>query len=271
MKKIGEGDKSEVFELEDGRILKLFVPHFADLAPVEAEVTRQLERAGVVLPCVDEMLEVDGRPGIVFRNLRAGKTISSEVRTKPWRIVPAAAVLAELHAAVHDCISVELPAQRLRVEEEIRGSDAVSESVRALALETLASLPDGNTVCHNDIHMQNVIVFSQGAMLIDWVLATRGNPLADVAGAVLQLRFGEQPRSLPAKAALELGRALFWRTYLRRYRQLRPVVGDELARWELPIAVALAGRRAGRMRRQLVRRIEQIAGRPQGARGSLRP
>ena len=258
MRKIGQGDKSEVFELPDGRILKLFVPHFASLAVVEAEISTMLARAGVCVPTVDEMLEIDGRPGIVFGNLQAGRTLSSEVRAKPWRIVPAARALAALHAAVHERVSTELPSQRERLQQEIRSSDAVSDETRRAALDTLAALPDADTVCHNDIHMLNVIAHPGGSMLIDWVLATRGNSLADLAGALLQLRFGEQPRSFASKAALETGRAVFWRVYLRRYRQLRPFDEHELRRWELPVAVALAGRRAGRMRHQLVQQIDQL-------------
>ena len=91
--------------------------------------------------------------------------------------------------------------------------------------------------------MLNVIVNASGATLIDWVLATRGNPAADIAGAILQLRFGEQPQGLIASVAQEVGRAVFWRLYLREYLSLRPVAEDELLRWQLPVAAALAGRR----------------------------
>jgi aminoglycoside phosphotransferase (APT) family kinase protein len=95
-------------------------------------------------------------------------------------------------------------------------------------------------------------------MIIDWMLATRGNPLADVASAVLQLRFGEQPRGLAARSALEMGRALFWRVYRSRYLSIRTAPKQELERWELPVAVALAGRREGRMRTQLLQRISTL-------------
>jgi aminoglycoside phosphotransferase (APT) family kinase protein len=108
--------------------------------------------------------------------------------------------------------------------------------------------------------MMNVIVDDDGSMLIDWVLATRGNPLADVAAAVLQLRYGDRPRGLLARLALEAGRAAFWRLYLRRYLQLRASDTAELARWELPVAVAFAGRREGRMQAQLLRRVARLLG-----------
>ena len=261
MIKIGSGDKSEVFKLDDGRILKLFVPHFAYLAPDEAEIAHVLARAGVEAPRVEEVREIDGRPALVFGNLPAGRTLSAAVRQAPWNIVGLARNLAAMHAAVHDCVSGELPSQRDRLIHEIDSSRPVSAETRQQALEVLAELPDGETVCHNDIHMLNIIVHSEGAMIIDWVLATRGNPLADVAAALLQLRFGERPRGVVAGAALEAGRALFWRSYLSRYLSLRPGGREELARWELPVAVGLAGRREGRMKEQLVRRVDELSSR----------
>jgi aminoglycoside phosphotransferase (APT) family kinase protein len=258
MRKIGEGDKSEVFVLPDGRILKLFFGHYADLAPIEAALSTKLVRAGVDAPSVDECIEVDGRPGIVFGNLHEGITLSSDVRKRPWRIMTAARSLAGLHAAVHECSSEELPSQRERLVSEIESSDAISPETRDLALRVLADLPDGTTVCHNDIHMLNVIVHESGATLIDWVLATRGNPTGDLAGAILQLRFGEKPKGLVAGFAMDAGRAAFWRLYLRQYLSLRPVSHEELIRWQLPFAAALAGRRAGRMRAQLQEHIAHL-------------
>lgn len=260
MRKIGSGHKSDVFVMPDGRILKLFVPEFTALAPEEIEISRLLERAGVEAPRVEDTVEIDGRPGIVLGNLDVGTTLSSLVRSEPWRIVAGARELAAKHAALHGHRSPDLPSQRIRLENEIRASTGLPVAARHTALQVLEALPDGDTVCHNDIHMLNVIVHPRGSTLIDWVLATRGNPLADVAVAVLQLRFGEQPRGLAARAALELGRAVFWRAYLGRYLALRRPDVRELARWELPVAVALAGRRAGRMRAQLVARIEALLG-----------
>jgi len=159
---------------------------------------------------------------------------------------------------VHECTSDDLPSQREQITQEIETGDGLDTGVKNSALRVLSELPDGNAVCHNDIHMLNVIVHPVDSMIIDWMLATRGNPLADVASAVLQLRFGEQPRGLVARSALEIGRAIFWRIYLNRYLRIRPVPNDELKRWELPVAVALAGRREGRMRSQLLQRVDSL-------------
>jgi hypothetical protein len=258
MKKIGEGHKSEVFLQDDGRILKLFVPEFAHLAAEEANIAKMLERSAVNAPRFVARTTVDARPGIIFGNLQVGMTISAAVRQQPWRLTHFAGQLAEMHTAVHDCSSSELPSQRQQLQHEIETGRDLDTQLKTRALEALDRLPDDNAVCHNDIHMLNVIVHPEESMIIDWMLATRGNPAADVASAVLQLRFGERPGGILAGTALELGRAVFWRSYLRNYLRLRPQISDELPEWEFPAAVALAGRREGRMRSQLIRRIESL-------------
>lgn len=267
MRKIGEGDKSEVFALPDGRILKLFFRHHAPLAAVEAHLSGLLARAGVLAPRVEETVTLDGRPGIVFGNLREGRTLSGLIRSRPWQIRSRAQWLAALHAAVHECTAPDLPSLRERAEDQIRSSTALPAEAQEAALQALSSLPDGDAVCHNDLHMLNVIVYPDGGMIIDWVLAARGDPLADVATAFLQLGFGERPKGWLAAAPLELGRTLFRDAYLERYLKLRSCRREEVARWELPMAAALAGRRAGRMRRQLLMRIQQLLGSEEWAGG----
>ena len=258
MKKIGSGHKSDVFSLDDGRILKLFVPEFAGLATEEAEIARILERAGVNAPRYDDDMVVDGRPGIIFTNLAVGRTISAAVREQPWKIAGFAQQLASLHVEVHRCRSRELPSQRERIGLEIESGTDIDTQVKDAALQALEALPDDDVVCHNDIHMLNVIVHPADSKSIDWMLATSGNPDADVASALLQLRFGERPGGRIAGTALELGRSLFWRRYLRHYLRARPQAADGIKRWELPVATALAGRREGRMREQLLQRLGQL-------------
>lgn len=257
MKKLGQGTKSEVFLLPDGRILKLALPPYTSLAVEEARILAQLATAGVHAPRVAETMQIDGRFGLVFENMKVGETLSRLVQSRPWRIQAAGRELAMLHTAVHACTAAGLASQRERLEEQIRSAAVVPSRAREMALEVLGDLPDADTVCHNDLHMLNVIAYSGGVMIIDWALATRGSALADVATAILQLRFGELHGSPLSRSLLEAGRALFSRAYVRRYHEMHPDAAAELACWELPAAVALAGRREGRMRAQLLRRIDR--------------
>ncbi len=81
--------------------------------------------------------------------------------------------------------------------------------------------------------------------------------MMDAGFEVIYTGLRQTPEQI-ARIALEGGRAIFWRTYLRRYLQLRPGIAAELARWELPVATGLAGRREGRMQRQLLQRVETL-------------
>ena len=69
MKKIGQGTKSEVFALPDGRILKLLLPEHAALAWQEVDILRHLAIASVTAPRVRDVVEMQGRPGVVFDDL----------------------------------------------------------------------------------------------------------------------------------------------------------------------------------------------------------
>jgi Ser/Thr protein kinase RdoA (MazF antagonist) len=63
-------------------------------------------------------------------------------------------------------------------------------------LTGLASLPDGNRLCHGDFHPRNVIGSPGQAVVVDWLDACRGSPDADVCRTYVLIN-----RSAPAIAA----------------------------------------------------------------------
>ena len=67
----------------------------------------------------------------------------------------------------------------------------LSGDMKRVALNALETLPDGNTLCHGDLNVQNVIFSSKGPVVIDWDNACRGNPLADVARVMLMMSMGK--------------------------------------------------------------------------------
>ena len=81
---------------------------------------------------------------------------------------------------------------------------------------------------------------TEGPVIIDWVDASQGNPLADVARTSLLLRLGELPAHLSEAVRQEItrGRQLLHETYMERYLQLREVSLQALKQWEVPVAAA---------------------------------
>jgi aminoglycoside phosphotransferase (APT) family kinase protein len=235
---IGQGRSAEVFAWGDKQVLKLFRPETAAWVENEVIATRLAHSIGLPVPVIDDVLEVDGRPGIIYERLD-GTRMQEEFLTKPWKIIPLTRKLAELHAAVHVNVISELPSQRQQMESRIWAVEVLSKNQKRGVLKALDQLPDDNVLCHGDMHPYNILMSSRGPIIIDWMDAGLGNPLADVAKTLLILRLS---RSVPRNSAVRLFigavRYLTRTIYLEHYKHFRPVNNQQLAAWQLPVAAS---------------------------------
>ena len=236
---IARGRTAEIYPWGDGdcQILKLFHAWFSEEGVRhEARVARAVQAAGLDVPAVGDVVEVDGRLGLVYERL-VGVPMGRRIETRPWTLVRWSRRLAELHARMHDAEGIaDLPPQRARIEHKVGAAKGLEPALRQRVLAALAGMPDGDRSCHGDFHPWNVIVSDGRATVIDWIDATCGNPLADVARTSVILA------GIPAMTEMVTWRdRLFvgWvhRLYLRRYFELRPGGEDEYRAW-LPIAAA---------------------------------
>lgn len=235
---IGRGRTAEIFAWGDRRALKLFYAGWSSSdVEAEADQSRRIYEAGLPAPAVDGVMRVDGRYGVLYERLE-GPTMLNRLGVQPWLIIRLAHMLAELHVKIHSIRVQGLPAQRKRLEKKILAAHKLPSNIAQAALDRLARLPDGDVVCHGDFHPDNVVLSPRGPIIIDWSEATHGDPLADVARTSLMFLLASLPPHTPGRGMLELGRVLFHRLYLKRYFQLRPVSGDELGAWQLPVAAA---------------------------------
>ena len=106
-------------------------------------------------------------------------------------------------------------------------------SSATVALETM---PTGDRICHGDLHPGNVLLTTRGESVIDWVDATRGNPLVDVARTTIIFLGAAQSAEIP-RPLMKILVALFHATYIRHYFKLCPGGEDEYRRW-FPIVAA---------------------------------
>jgi thiamine kinase-like enzyme len=58
----------------------------------------------------------------------------------------------------------------------IRNAPHLGDTLREKALSYLAALPDDKKICHGDFHPGNVLITDKGAIVIDWMTASSGNP-----------------------------------------------------------------------------------------------
>jgi aminoglycoside phosphotransferase (APT) family kinase protein len=236
---VGKGFCSDVYAWGEGRVLKLFHGWVTrDRADRGYAVTRAVQAAGLPAPAAFELVEVEGRCGIVFERIE-GVSLLGYTQARPWALFGAIRQFAELHAQIHRCPP---PAGLRSLRERIAAGIAASDSPEAdkqAARERLATLPDGTALCHGDFHPGNVLVTRRGLVVVDWDSASCGDPIGDVACTSRLMRTANLPPWSPGYMHLMLKclRSVMHHSYLRRYFQLHAGTRRQVEAWQEPIAV----------------------------------
>lgn len=265
---IGRGREAEVYAWKDGQVLKLFIRSMPrEAVERQAWMAGIASEAGVATPAVIETVEIDGRQGIVFERVE-GPSMLARLAAGPWRFGKLARQMAELQVAIHDCRAPELDSPRGSVTEAIHRAETLDAGIKETILRRLEALSEGDRLCHGDFHPDNVILSAGGAVIIDWSNGFVGNPLADVARTWLLSRMAVPPpgTNLANRLMIAVFRAVFYRIYLKRYRQLRPFTDEELGAWKAPmVAIRLAMEDIPEERRGLTDYLERaLDGRESG-------
>ena len=232
------GRTAEIYPWGDGRILKLFrdwCPR--SWADYEERIAHIVQDAGLPVPAVGEIVEINGRRGIVYERVDGPSLLQTVVR-RIWTLRSAARLLADLQAAMHAQSVPELPSYSDGLARSIRSAAVLPDDLKQAALDRLASLGDGVALCHGDFHMENVIMTARGPVIIDWMTARRGHPLADVARSLLLATVGAPANGAPPRWLLDIIRAEYRRSYLKRYFQLTHAERAELSAWQPVLAAA---------------------------------
>jgi len=239
-KLVAEGRTAEIYEWTDGQILKLFREKSSiDQVKYEVWVTGEVKAAGLPVPAVGELVEINGRFGFTSEQI-SGVSMLKIIPAKPWTLFRFARLLADLQIQMHNYSLPNLPSLNQELERKIQAAKALSPALQTAALKVLSRLPEGDRLCHGDFHPGNILITARGPVIIDWNDATQGDPLADVARSSLLLSLAVLPPGVSAylRLLLTLGRHMFHRIYLQRYHQLCPGALQQLMNWQPIVAAA---------------------------------
>jgi aminoglycoside phosphotransferase (APT) family kinase protein len=233
---IGQGQEAEIFEWDDGAVLRLLRSSIdPEQAEREAAAMRAAADAGVDVPIVFGTTTVDGRAGLIMGRVD-GPDLITLMGRRPWVVPRAARIVGMAQARMHEVVA---PPELMSVHESARckidRAPALPRELAAFALEVLETLPEGDRLCHGDLHPGNVLLGRAGSAVIDWVGAARGDPAADLARTRLLLEIGSVQEHMPAlvRHLNALGRGAFKRWYLRAYERERAVDTALVDRWEV--------------------------------------
>lgn len=233
---IGKGMTAEVYEWGNRQALKLYYEGIPkDWITYEAEIGQAVFQAGVPAPEVYEQVELDGRSGLLYERI-SGHSLIASMLAEPERADYYGVLHARLHASIHRGKTAKLPRQKDRLAAFIRQSASFLGERLNPVLTVLESLPEGDSICHGDLHPDNILQSEGRLTAIDWMDANRGDPLCDVArtSMIYLSPFLEMPPlSISPEFSHQLNDA-----YLTEYCRITGVNLTEIDRWRLPVAAA---------------------------------
>jgi hypothetical protein len=124
MNPVAFGHTAEVYEWKEGHILKLFREGFPlNAIEHEARVTRLVCLAGLSAPAVAEMIEINGRYGLVYERV-SGRPMLHILLARPWTLAQYARLLAQLQVEIHRIGALPgVPSQHEKLREKIQAVD----------------------------------------------------------------------------------------------------------------------------------------------------
>ena len=193
MKLIATGNTAEVFEYEEDKVLKLFKAGYP-LEQIQREFNNTviMNRTCVHTPKPFEIVEHEGRHGIVFQKI-IGVDLLSEYLKNPSDKKVAAEILVNL-----------TDIQKKVLSEETTEGISYKNYLDWFGYDG-SNLPDGNFICHGDLHPGNIIRTKDGELcLIDFMNVCRGPKEYDVARTYVLLTENNPAAKAVGKKYLEL-------------------------------------------------------------------
>ncbi len=233
--KIGDGGTAEIFVDEHGRVVKLFREWFRKEG-ADYEYRKSVWAYEQGLPTAEPLgrERYECREAILLKKL-AGESLLQRLQREPRTAAEAAKKFAAYQVQLNAREAETLgDSQRERLVQRLARVEHLSEAERAAVQAELERLPDGNRLCHGDFHPGNIMDNEQQWQVIDWIDATCGHPLYDVARTLLLLGFGTEAGG--PRGSMEEAAEVFRETYLKTYIELTGFEESDIKRWMLPVA-----------------------------------
>ena len=238
-RRIGVGNTAEIFEAEGNRVLKLFREGMPE-APCryEMEATRDIHAYIGGCPDAYGLVMVGNRLGILMERI-SGPSMMREMLRHILRYRSWAYRLAQCHIALQQPVTFPMRTAKGMLSERIALVSQLSVREKEFLRGYLDVLPDGDRLCHFDFHPDNVMMAASGPVVIDWMNACKGDPLADVARTMMLLEHSFIPnKSAFVKRIIIAMRLRVCSTYTHEYLRLSGANIEDVERWALPVMAA---------------------------------
>ncbi len=240
LKMIGQGNTANVYEWEDGKVLKLFHQGYPiDSVKREFENAKRLNAMNFQKPKVFEIITVEEQHGILYEKVNGISIFDWLMSTGD--IKGCALKIAKLQDEINENKAYDFMdykeflhnnLQRLVLSEDLEAKKQGQEM-----LHLLTTLKDGENLCHGDFHPGNIFIKEDEVTVIDFMNCCRGPREYDIARSLYLIQYSPIPQNMPGVEELSKVREQLADYYL----QYREISRDELKDYLAVIITSRSG------------------------------
>ncbi|MCL2775014.1 MAG: phosphotransferase [Oscillospiraceae bacterium] len=249
---LGLGRSSEVYEYGIDKVLKLyFKEHAYDTVKWEYDKLSNAKDNNVPVPAVYELIEHDGRFGIIMERIYGEsllEIIVEHIITTGGENIAANGVsdliieitkgMAQLLYFVHSIKADLTDKSKDIITRAVHYNNHITEDEKAIVLNILDSLPTGDTVCHGDPNYGNVLVSGKKGAFIDWMFVGTGYPMYDIAEYIMTTRyFTIEPKNKQVIEFMEKYGEEMINIFLSEYSEISDLKITDVDKWLIPLMV----------------------------------
>ena len=218
--KLGEGGNGAVYRIDDDKIVKVYKP-WMELSAIDRE--RNFARTAFVngIPSVIayDTVKVGDSLGVMFEMLKSD-TLGHAMRDNPDKLMDYVDQYVELAKTLH---GTHVPAGSFARIQEVHHEKAdnlgkwCSPEEISILHSIIDSIPEADTVTHNDLHPGNIMIQDGELVLIDMPEVTMGPPICDLVAIFRDMISAPKTQSglieasvgMPSELILKVGNLFF--------------------------------------------------------------
>ncbi|KKO51815.1 phosphotransferase family protein [Paenibacillus sp. DMB20] len=236
---LGTGNTANVYQWGNTEVIKIFHDHICSMheAQKEASHAEMINDLNLRTPKYSGSIEYEGKPCLIYERID-GPTMLRQIEASKSSVSYYARLMAQLHFEMHKVEITRTSNLKDEITNRINMTSKIKESEKQPVHAILGALPEGNAICHYDFHPDNIILSSNGPIIIDWINVLIGHPAADVARSSMMIQSHALPPNAPRWLNEREYREFFDEEYVREYFMLSGMDQSMLDDWMAPTLAA---------------------------------